>query len=236
MIRKSQSQIPSVPAEANLLGTAHLSSAWHLDERTAVGVEDEQIDFALSANSPFIMKSGKGYHASQDSNNSLRGTLYNFRCNSMQPYVMAEINRSLCVKQGANSMRNVLAPANVVQTTNDPYLLAQSPPIYRQENTDSEFWNLTADDESQIDPVLILRNLNVTKINSGTTSSMIQIQEANNFTGSQAMNTQRQSLTNSYYNNRIENETKVPERAYQLLDIDQLSRENGQAILTEEPI
>lgn len=48
-----------------------------------------------------------------------------------------------------------------------------------QETTDSEFWNLTADDNSsQLDPVLIMRNLSNTQLQCSQTTSIVQIQES----------------------------------------------------------
>ena len=117
---------------------------------------------------------------------------------------------------------------------------------YKQENTDSEFWNLTADDESQVDPVLVMRNINLTNLNS-VTNSLIQIQEADNKTASVLVpshpsNTVRQSF-NSYFNEgRPTVEDSEHQRAYKMPDIEQYDRGSsrvprGATILAgEEPI
>ena len=65
--------------------------------------------------------------------------------------------------------------------------------VYKQEDTNSEFWNLTADDESQMDPVQVMAKLTCIStydVLSGNTS-IIQVQEADNKT---TPTTQRNSL------------------------------------------
>ena len=80
--------------------------------------------------------------------------------------------------QGAYSSR----PTHVVSlATPQPGKAASS--TQKQENTDSDFFNLTAEDESQIDPILVMRNLSNTQLCSNTTS-IIQIQESSEPRGS----------------------------------------------------
>ena len=77
-----------------------------------------------------------------------------------------------------------------------------------KENTDSDFFNLTAEDESQMDPILVMRNLSNTNLGSGTTS-MMQIQESSdNMNGNLGTLPSGRSLTNHKRNNYISTDGK----------------------------
>ena len=90
--------------------------------------------------------------------------------------------------------------------------------MYRPENTDSEFWNLTADDESQIDPVQVMRNLNSTNVLSAGTS-LIQIQEADNKTNSMVPSQPTKSGKNSILDSAENKESPVKRQfIYSMVD------------------
>jgi len=74
------------------------------------------------------------------------------------------------VEKGAISTRlqQVVPPIQQAQYPYQMYMAASS--TVKQENTDSDFFNLTAEDESQIDPILVMRNLSNTQLCSATTS------------------------------------------------------------------
>ena len=153
--------------------------------------QEEQIDFALS-NGPYQVRSGGeaglGVQSQEDAN-SIEGAIFNFGFNQLHGGALPSRSHSLKqpksnLDKGAFSSRllNVVSPMQVAFAAQGPHKTGTS--TYKQENTDSEFWNLTADDDSQIDPVLVMRNLSNTNLFSGSTS-IIQIQEADNKTSSQ---------------------------------------------------
>ena len=165
--------------------------------------QEEQIDFALS-NSPYQVRSGGNAGLgvqSQEDCNSIEGAMFPFGFNQLHGAALPSRSHSLKqpksnLEKGAFSSRlqNVVSPMQQALTGQAPHKTGTS--TYKQDNTDSEFWNLTADDDSQIDPVLVMRNLSNTNLFSGSTS-IIQIQEADNKTSSQrpsVANTMKQSV------------------------------------------
>lgn len=144
------------------------------------------------SNGPYQVRSGGeaglGVQSQEDAN-SIEGAIFNFGFNQLHGAALPSRSHSLKqpksnLDKGAFSSRllNVVSPMQVAFAAQGPHKTGAS--TYKQENTDSEFWNLTADDDSQIDPVLVMRNLSNTNLFSGSTS-IIQIQEADNKTSSQ---------------------------------------------------
>lgn len=91
------------------------------------------------------------------------------------------ISSDLQINNCANKMRlqKVTSPVdvqNLQQIYNRKATTGKKPDKNQTGNTDSDFFNLTAEDnESQIDPVLFMRN--ISQVNSGTTSGIF-IQES----------------------------------------------------------
>lgn len=67
--------------------------------------------------------------------------------------------------QGAISTR---LTKNVSQM--GPTIYTHAASTVKQENTDSDFFNLTEENDSQMDPILVMRNLSNTQLCSATTS------------------------------------------------------------------
>ena len=121
--------------------------------------DEEPIDFALSHTSPYLVRSGGAKLEQSQESNSMGGTLYNFGYNSQQTMGNAAHGSFKKVKSetlgGAISNRVIQQP-NPIQVRQTQYqnlmsggaIMTANSTTQKQENTDSDFFNLTAEDES----------------------------------------------------------------------------------------
>lgn len=104
----------------------------------------------------------------------MNGMNLNYGYNSMQNVHSGERSQSMRQKSskpeaGAISSR---LTKNVSQMPTI-YQVVGAASTYKQETTDSDFFNLTDENESQMDPILVMRNLSNTQVCSASATTSI---------------------------------------------------------------
>ena len=132
---------------------AKADQSYEIADESSKLKDEEPIDFALSNQSPLLVNSGGAPVCSDE--NSVTSALLNglgyqsMQTNGLRSQSMKTVNEKDLVKGAVSSrLTNVISPIQV-QFPNRGHRGTIGSTTYKQETTDSDFFNLTAEDESQ---------------------------------------------------------------------------------------
>ena len=109
--------------------------------------DEEPIDFALSTQSPYLVNSGGA-----DENSVTSALMYgvgyqSMQANGLRSQSMKQVGEKDLVKGAVSSrLTSVISPIQVLPNRGHRGTIGST--TYKQETTDSDFFNLTAEDES----------------------------------------------------------------------------------------